>query len=93
MSLTEQNHAKQMKFPGVPIKGQITDVRQFRGIHTVRGQTVHAKLRERAGLALFPFAGFAQIAAAVAHTKNIITQLTQLYHQTAYGICMLGFDG
>ena len=82
-----------MKFPGIPVKGQITAVSQFRSIHTVRGQTVHAKLREGTGLVLFPFAGFAQIAAAVAHTKNIIPQLTQLYHQTAYGICMLGFYG
>ena len=77
----------------IPVKGQITAVSQFRGIHTVRGQTVHAKLREGTGIPLFPFTGVAQIAAAVAHTKNIITQLTQLYHQTAYGISMLAFDG
>ena len=77
----------------VPVKGQRTLVSQFRCVYTVCRQTVHAKLRERAGLVLFPFAGFAQIAAAVAHAKNIITQLAQFYHQTAYGIGMLGFDG
>ena len=82
-----------MKFPGIPIKGQIAQIRQTRCVYTVGRQTVHAKFRERAGLVLFPFAGITQITAAIPHTKNIIAQLAQLYHQTAYGIGMLGFDG
>ena len=82
-----------MEFFRIPIKRQITEVRQARRIYTVRRQATHAKLRERTWFTFLPFTWGTQTTSTIAHTKNVIANLTQIYHQTAYGIGMLGFDG